>query len=224
MTINAENYRNFPAVSNSDLSKLLSLFISNNRAIDLTYAYAMGTLIDVMITEPERVNYFRYTVSGEAYRYSKVDFEIAMRMRDSFYKDEFCRTLVSHCNFQHISYNPEFKLEWDGIKFTIPAKCKWDLISRIVDFGGDIKSTTATTEQQCRAAMSYFDYDRSRAWYMDLEGRNNDMLIFISKVNYKIFKIPITRDSEIYKSGKMKYLELAHKWHYLFGQSNQNIF
>ena len=114
MTINAENYRNFPAVSNSDLSKLLSLFISNNRAIDLTYAYAMGTLIDVMITEPERVNYFRYTVSGEAYRYSRVDFEIAMRMRDYFYKDEFCRTLVSHCNFQHISYNPEFKLEEYG--------------------------------------------------------------------------------------------------------------
>jgi len=51
---------------------------------------------------------------------------------------------------------------------------------------------------------------------MDLENRNNDILIFISKVNFKIFKVPVKRDSEIYREGKAKYQELAFKWWTLF--------
>ena len=53
---------------------------------------------------------------------------------------------------------------------------------------------------------------------MDLEGRSNDILIFISKKNYKIFKVPIKRDSELFRQGKAKYQELAFKWWYLFGK------
>lgn len=220
--INETNYRQFPAVSNSDLGQLDKYWNSAQKNMDLTVAYANGTLIDCMITEPHRVDYFKYTIEGEPYSYSKDEFDRAKEMKKSFYKDEFCANFVKNCKFQHITYNPAFKITYEDLNFTLPAKCKWDLFRTDIDLSGDIKSTTATTQKQVEDCIRYFDYDRSRAWYMDLEGRNNDILIFISKVNFKVFKVPITRNSEIYKEGKKKYQDIAFREWYLFGDVWQN--
>ena len=184
--------------------------------IDLEKAYANGTLIDAMITEPHKVDFFKLTVAGEDYQYSKDEFEAAKEMKKSFLKDPFCSAFVKQCKFQHISYNPAFPINYGGFEFNIPAKCKWDLFRPDIDLSGDIKSTACTTQKQVEEALRYFQYDRSRAWYMDLEGRSNDILIFISKVNFKIFKVPIKRGDKIYKEGKEKYQQLAFKYWYMF--------
>lgn len=215
--INDTNYRSFPAVSNSDLTSLEKYWMPENRWIDLEKAYANGTLIDAMITEQHRVDYFKYTVKDEPYQYSAEEFEISKEMKKAFFRDQFCSQFVKQCKFQHISYNPEFPLHLDGFSFTVPAKCKWDLFRPDIDLSGDIKSTACTTQKQVEEALRYFAYDRSRAWYMDLENRNNDILIFISKINFKIFKVPIKRGGTIYNEGKEKYKELAFRWWYLFG-------
>lgn len=215
-SINDKNYRGFPAVSNSDLGWLEEYWMPKSVVVDLRSAYANGTLIDAMITEPEKVDYFKLKVTGEDYNYSKDEFERAKEMKKAFYKDSFCAAFVKQCKFQHISYNPAFNVNYNGFDFTLPAKCKWDLFRPDIDLSGDIKSTACTTQKQVEEAVRYFRYDRSRAWYMDLENRNNDILIFISKVNYKIFKVPIKRGDSIYKDGKEKYQELAFKWWYLF--------
>lgn len=215
--INDTNYRQFPAVSNSDLGWLQEYWLPGQQIIDLRSAYANGTLIDAMITEPHKVNYFTYRVAGEDYQYSAEEFERAIEMKKAFFKDEFCKQFIKQCKFQHISYVPDFKINYEGFDFSLPAKCKWDLFRPDIDLSGDIKSTVATTQKQCEEAFRYFDYDRSRAWYMDLEERNNDIVIFISKVNYKIFKIPVKRDSQIFREGKAKYQEIAFKHWYLFG-------
>ena len=125
--------------------------------------------------------------------------------------------MVKNCSFQHITYVPDFQIEYEGLKFSVPAKCKWDLYRKDIDFSGDIKSTACTTQKQCEEAVRYFDYDRSRSWYLDLAGRSNDILIFISKVNYKVFKIPIRRGDKIYTDGKKKYQDEAFHYWYLFG-------
>jgi hypothetical protein len=214
--INPDNYRSFPAVSNSDLSTIEKLLSPPSRVIDLETAYANGTLIDAMITEPLRVNYFKYRVDGEPYQYTVEEFERSEEMKKAFYRDPFCVQMVKQCSFQKISYVPQFKIVHDGISFTVDAKAKWDLFCDAIDLGGDIKSTACTTQKQCEEALRYFSYDRSRAWYMDLEKRNNDILIFISKVNFKIFKVPVKRDSELFKEGKVKYRDLAFKYWSLF--------
>lgn len=215
-SINSINYRSFPAVSNSDLSTLEKYWIPENIYIDLEKAYANGTLIDCMITEPDKVNYFKLKVEGEKYNYSADEFAAAKEMKKVFYKDPFCSQFVQQCKFQHISYNPAFKISFEGIDFTLPAKCKWDLFRPDIDLSGDIKSTACTSQKQVEEALRYFQYDRSRAWYMDLENRNNDILIFISKVNFKIFKVPIKRNDSIYKDGKAKYQDIAFKYWCLF--------
>jgi hypothetical protein len=216
-----ENYFSRPEVSNSDLSELKKYWLPEQVKIDLEKAYADGTLIDCMITEPHRVDYFKLRVADYPYQFSKEDFAKAAEMKKAFYRDSFCQQMVKQCSFQKISIKPDFKINYCGFEFSIPARCKWDLFCDHIDLGGDIKSTVCTTQKQCEEAVRHFDYDRSRAWYMDLENRSNDILIFISKVNFKIFKVPVKRDSELYKSGKAKYQDLAFKWWYLFGDVKQ---
>ena len=84
-------------------------------------------------------------------------------------------------------------------------------------FGGDLKSTFATSQKQFEEAVDFFDWDRSRAWYMDIAGSRQDFIVGISKKNQKVFKVFIKRDDKIYKRGKEKYDELAFRWWMLFG-------
>lgn len=212
-----DNYYLRNEVSNSDLTWLQKYWMPESQWVDLQKAYAFGNLIDAMITEPDRVDYFQQRVKFVDYQFTREDFERAAEMKKSFFRDPFCQQLVEQCSFQHVTVRKNFPINYCGLEFTLDARCKWDFYAPRIDFGGDIKSTTATTQKQCEEAVRYFEYDRSRAWYMDLAGRSNDILIFISKVNYKIFKVPIKRGSELYNSGKEKYQDLAFRWWYLFG-------
>lgn len=213
--INQNNYRAFPAVSNSDLTWLKKYWEPDEIRFDKEKAYKFGNLIDAIITEPHRVNYFSYKVDDV--QYSKEDFQQAQLMKTAYDKDIFCTNLKKNCSFQHITYKPDFKIEHDGFSFEMAAKCKWDLFCTSMDLGGDIKSTAATTQKQFEEACYYFDYYRSRAWYMDLAGRTNDILIGISKKNFKVFKIPIRKGDKYYNEGKLQYQELSFKHFCLFG-------
>lgn len=213
--INDSNYRSFPAVSNSDLTALQKYWEPENIWIDKEKAYKFGTLIDAIITEPHKVDYYKFKV--EDVQYTIEEFQQAKEMRKAFYANEFCKKMVAMCSFQKISYQPDFQIEYEGIKFSLPAKCKWDLFCENMDLGGDIKSTAAATQKQFVDACHHFEYFRSRAWYMDLEGRNNDILIGISKKNNQIFKIPIKRGDELYNLGKQQYQELAFRYWAYYG-------
>lgn len=215
MLITPENYRSFPAVSNSDLGWLKKYWEPEDVIIDKERAYKFGTLIDAIITEPHRVDYYKYMVDDV--KYTADDFELAQTMKKAWDKDAFCQSMKKQCSFQHITYQPAFKVNHQGIEIELPAKCKWDLFCKSYDMAGDIKSTAAETQKQFEEACHHFDYYRSRAWYMDLEGRSNDILIGISKKNCKIFKIPIKRGDKLYKLGREQYEELAFKWWCLFG-------
>lgn len=216
-----EQYFIRPEVSNSDLSWLKSYWMPADQIADYTDAYRFGNLIDAMITEPERVNFFLWTVDEVVY--SKEEFERAERMKQSFYNDPLCRQLLRQAVMQKVSSRDEFPVEYNGFTFTLPVRCKWDLFCEAFDMSGDIKSTTATTQKQFEEAVSYFDYDRQRAWYMDIENRNNDIIIGISKVNYKVFKVPIKRGDSLYNSGKEKYQDLAFRWWYLFHEIMESV-
>jgi hypothetical protein len=214
-------YFSRPEVSNSDLSALKKLLYGGNDH-DPTKAYADGHLLDAMITENYKVDYFKRALNG--YTYSVEDFENTRKMQRVFYKDPFGKMVLQHCSFQHVSIQPDFKLNYNGYEFTLPARCKWDfLFPKPFKLGGDIKSTAAETQEQFEAACEYFDYFRSRAWYMDIEGTDKDMLIGISKKNHKIFKINIDRNAQAgskarnyYEKGKEQYTDLGFKFWMFF--------
>lgn len=218
--ITPDNYYSFQAVSNSELSSLQNMWEEESVAWDKQQAYDDGNLVDAIITEPHRVDYFRRTVQGIDRIYTPEKMEMAKQMKKAFYADSFCKGLASQCSFQHITYNPNYRIQHDGWQFELPAKCKWDLFRKDMDMGGDIKSTFATSQKQFIDACHYFDYFRSRAWYMDLEGRTNDILIGISKKTYQVFKIAIRKGDALYNLGRSQYQELAFKYFYLFGDLN----
>lgn len=206
-------YFNRAEVSNSDLGTLEKYFMPKEQVGDIEAAYRFGTLVDAIITEPEKVNYFKLTVDDV--QYTEEEFEKAKLMMKAFMKDQMCDSLLKQASFQAVM-NTVMQMEYQGVPFALAVRCKWDLWMDRLKWGGDIKSTAATTQKQFEEALEYFNYDRQRAWYMDIAKSNRDMLIGISKVNYKVFKVPIARDSEIYKRGKEKYEQLAFKHWCLF--------
>lgn len=186
-----DNYFNRAEVSNSDLSWLNKYWMPQDQIIDYEKAYKFGTLIDAMITEPHRINYFKRTV--DKYQYTEEDFARAEEMKKSFMADALCMNIFNQSVFQRVSVNNDAVMNYEGIPFKVNKRCKWDLYMPHVGWGGDIKSTTATTQKQFEEAIRYFDYDRQRAWYMDIDKTPQDILIGISKVNFKVFKVPIPR-------------------------------
>lgn len=200
-------------VSNSDLSALKKMLYAVDSP-DPTNAYKFGTLIDCMITEPEKVNYSTFECSGESY--TQEDFDKANEMKKAFLRDDFCRNMLERSTPQKVMINPHQRFVTDGFEYYLPTRSKWDLFMDVLGWGGDIKSTTATTHQQFVDAIYHFDYDRQRAWYMDMANSNQDVLIGISKVNFKVFKVPIKRGDELYRSGKEKVDDLAFKYWMMF--------
>lgn len=199
-------------VSNSDLSELKRQLYGGS-GIDPVHAL-FGNLIDHMITEPEKVDYFKLTCAGE--QMTEEDFERAEGMKRAFLRDEMARKILSLSDTQKIMINPSQRFDYD-IPFTLPVRCKWDLWMPSVGCGGDIKSTSATSQKQFEDAVRQFDYDRQRFFYMNISGSKQDVLIGISKENFKVFKVLIKREDNLFNSGKQKCMELAFKYWMMFG-------
>lgn len=208
-------YYDLPEVSNSDLGKLKDELFGARR-FDPTQAYRFGSLVDILITEPDKANYLTREAGGESY--SKDEWDLAVQMKQAFKNDEFSSKILQLSTMQKVTRVPAFKIQHRGYSFTLPVRCKWDLFINDMGWGGDIKSTVATTQDQFLNACYHFDYNRQRAWYMDLVGAEKDVLIGISKKNLKVFKIFIDRDSEFYKSGREQYQELAFLYYTLFSE------
>ena len=182
---------------------------------DKEKAYAEGNLLDAMITEAHKVDFFNRTLAG--YTYSKEQMLNSEAMKKAFYRDAVCKMMVQDASFQHVSIQHNWPIECNGFKFLLDVRCKWDIYKPQLKMGGDIKSTAAETQQQFEDACEFFDYYRSRAWYMDIAGTTKDMLIGVSKKNHKVFKIYINKGDKLYKKGKEEYQSLAFKWWTLFG-------
>ena len=199
-------------VSNSDLSWLKRQLYPIEMP-DPTEAYKFGNLIDAMLTEPHKVNYTSYQCDGE--QHTPEDFERADQMRKAFLKDDFCRNLVENSTPQKVMTKVQ-EFEANGFQYSLPVRCKWDIFMDSFGWGGDIKSTTATTQKQFVDAIYHFDYDRQRAFYMTIAGSKQDVLIGISKKNFKVFKVPIKRTDDLFKSGMEKVNELTFEWWKMF--------
>jgi hypothetical protein len=212
--IGQDPYYSRPEVSNSDLSALKNYFMPKDYVMDVTAAYRFGNLIDSLITEAHRCDHYNLRVDGEQFSYT--EWAHASEMRKAFLKDPFAQQIMKVCSGQAVKTGI-VKLDYEGIFFELMMRCKYDLWADVLRYGGDIKSTTATTQKQFEEACRHFDYDRQRAVYMTLSGAQKDVLIGISKVNLKVFKLFIDRKSEFYLSGMQKFRELGFKYWTLFG-------
>lgn len=208
------NYFDLPYVSNSDLSSLKDETGTREQFGDKEKAYAFGSLFDAVVTEPERINVLKKTFDGEAY--DPIDMMVADKMKDSFFEDVECRQLLMLSHFQTVMVR-KVPLVYRDVSFVLHMRCKWDGWIPGPWWGWDLKSTTATTQEQFEAACEHFDYDRQRAVYMTIAGSDQDMLVGVSKVNFKVFKKRIRKGDAFYRSGMSKFLHLGLKYHVMYG-------
>ena len=81
MNHNPDEYYNRREVSNSDLTELKNLLHPRQQFGDKEAAFRFGSLVDAIITEPDRVNVYRYTVDDV--QYTADEFELAREMYKS---------------------------------------------------------------------------------------------------------------------------------------------
>jgi hypothetical protein len=205
--------------SNSDLSELDKLLNPGIFTPDYTEALRFGSLVDAFITEPEKVNVYKRSLEGEVYLQS--EFDLAREMKRAFYADPTCAAMMKVAVCQKASSGP-VSFDWNNFIFEIMMRCRWDIFVPFLKQGADIKTTTATTLKGFEDACTHFNYFRSRFIYMSLENTQKDMLIGISKVNKRIFKIPITRGDKYWEIGKQQATELAFQFWYLFDGFGKN--
>lgn len=211
--MNPDSYYQRPEVSNSDLGWLKNQLFPRNLP-DPTEAYRFGNAFDAILTEPSRVNYFKRTVDED--QFDRETFDTILKMKDAFWSDEFCQTMMKGANPQKVMVDMKV-MNYSGAAFELGVRCKWDIWRDDLGYGGDIKSTTATTQSQFEQAAKHFSYPRQRAWYMDIAGSDRDFLIGVSKKNFKVFKIAITRGDSFYQEGYDEYISLAYRHYLLFG-------
>lgn len=222
--MNFDPYYQRSEVSNSDLTALkLSLHPNLNFTSEKARnkAFHLGTLVDALVTEPKKCNHYRMTVDDE--KYTKEEWKWGGRMLSAIRKeatrDAFLDYVLKNADGQRWFVNPRQEFNLGCYDFTLPTRCKFDWF--LQDFGGDLKTTVATSQYEFENCIDFFDWDRSRAWYMDLvhsldpRNGNQDFIYAISKKNYKVFFKKITRDDETYRRGRDKYLELAFQY-YMF--------
>lgn len=211
---NPDAYYQRSEVSNSDLTALKELLHPHPVYGDREAAFRFGSIVDAIITEPSRVDFLRMTIDGE--QVDEDEFlharEMQRALRAESRRDPFLAKVLETADTQRFMVNKAQEFENGGFHFTLDTRCKWDWWLSAAGFGGDLKTTSAATQAEFLNAVDLFDWDRSRAWYMDIARSDKDFIYAISKKNCKIFKLFITRDSEIYLRGREKYEDLAFKY------------
>lgn len=222
--MNPDRYYERGEVSNSDLTALKNMLHPRMQYGDREAAFRFGSLVDALVTEPSRVDVFALTVDGE--QYSADEFAHARGMHDALRAearhDRLLAMTLESADTQRVMVNTAQRFCYCGFPFTLDTRCKWDWWLPFCNFGGDLKTTFAETQRQFDEAVDFFDWDRSRAWYMDIAHSDRDFIYAISKKNNRVFKKFITRDDETYRRGREKYEELAFQYWCMTPQTTDN--
>lgn len=219
--MNHDPYYSRSEVSNSDLTALRNKL---HPALDFVKpaarakAFHLGTLVDGLVTEPKNCNHYRLTVGDEKYtpdewKWGKQQLE---KLRKAATKDPFLDYVLKNAVGQQVFVNPSQHFDLGCFSFNLPTRCKFDWHLGL--FGGDLKTCSATTQDAFEQSINFFDWDRSRAFYMDLTHSlnpslgNQDFIYAVSKTANKVFFKKIVRGDELYERGRQKYLELAFQY------------
>lgn len=196
-----------PYLNNSTLSKLKS---REDSGPWLQKYYAFGTLTHAAILQPFRLNLIKNTLDGNSIEQEAIT--RVLLMKASFFKDPFCKNIHESCSKEVAMLNPNTQFEFNGKRFSIDTKRKYDLFSYSLGYGGDVKATKATTQAEFEKVVDELDYDRGRVFYAKGSGATRDVIIGISKVNYKIFKVLMQVGCRHWKRGEEKLNALAYKY------------
>ena len=145
-----DTYYQRSEVSNSDLTELKNLLYPRTQYGDKEKAFKFGSLVDAMLTEPERVRYDKHTVDDVLY--SGEDWELAQAMIKSLRMearhDPLIKYALEQSDKQKFMVNKNQKFQYGNFEYTLDTRCKWDFWFSAMGFGGDLKTTFASSQKQ----------------------------------------------------------------------------
>ena len=116
-----DTYYQRSEVSNSDLTELKNLLYPRTQYGDKEKAFKFGSLIDAMITEPERVRYDKHMVDDVLY--SGEDWELAEAMKKSLRMearhDPFLAQVLAKAETQRFMVNKNQCFQYGNFKYTL---------------------------------------------------------------------------------------------------------
>lgn len=191
------DYFSHPYMSNSKLSSYarelgLIQAISDKNQYD---NYRLGTLFDLLITEPERLDRLNGRMIGTDYSFTKEEYDHSSKMADSFYKSDIYKKIKPfELEFQKEIYDENFKL----FGLPVPFKAKLDIY--LPGWVLDIKTTDATSQSQFENSCELFGYYRQMYLYKKLTGSVHSTLIGVSKKKpHKVFEVHFNEKSIHYR-------------------------
>ena len=205
LNINTQQYFDLPHASNSKIKEAHKVFQTHQTfTIDTTKAFREGSAFDALTTEIDQFNS------------NQVDVNKLLKMQKALKENIYYKTLFNDADKQAVFIEDNLPIEYEGLSYTIPAKCKYDLFKEII--GGDIKTTVATSQEAFEKAALFLGYHVQGAWYMDIAQVDRFVIIGISKQNFRSFSIGIKRNDHLYNLGKELYQKYAVSWWKLSGQ------
>lgn len=201
-------------ISSSDLKSFITKMGGGTEApTNLQEIYDMGTLFHVAILEPFKIQKVEggYEVQGCEGIMSEEDYQLAMAMKDTFFKDDFCRMLIGRADFQREKefYNT---VTVGGMEYA--ARCKADGACEGIGLLVELKGLKLVTQKAFEAAIDRLHYDLSVTHYMLTSRTKIIPIIGISKINPRLmFKKIVKQFDETYAVGECKLVEVLKEWH-----------
>ena len=168
MSHNPDTYYNRSEVSNSDLTELKNILHPRMQFGDKEAAFRFGSLVDAIITEPARVDYYRLTVDDE--QYTEDEFRHAQEMlkalRMEARRDEFLFKVLGYAETQRFMVNTQQQFTYCGFPFSLDTRCK-DIAGSNRDF------IYAISKKNCKVFKKFINrddkvYNRGREKYEEL--------------------------------------------------------
>ena len=126
-----DHYYSRSEVSNSDLTALkfaLNPQLNFVKEENKRKAFHLGTLVDALVTEPEKCNHYAMTVDDE--KYTEKDWKWGLDrlavLKKQATKDRFLDFVLKNAVGQKTFINPRMKMEYQGFEFELPVRCKFD--------------------------------------------------------------------------------------------------
>ena len=171
MSHNPDTYYNRSEVSNSDLTELKNILHPRMQFGDKEAAFRFGSLVDAIITEPARVDYYRLTVDDE--QYTEDEFRHAQEMQKALRmearRDEFLFKVLGYAETQRFMVNTQQQFTYCGFPFSLDTRCKWDM-----DIAGSNRDFIyAISKKNCKVFKKFINrddkvYNRGREKYEEL--------------------------------------------------------
>jgi hypothetical protein len=181
-------------ISNSDIKSFKKkMGLSFEDPLNLQEIYDFGTLFHATILEPH--------LSDKNHE----DYELALKMRDTFWKDPVCRAFAMASDFEREQpfYNDAVVGPY---KVKLRAKC--DGVRRRMKVFLELKGLGLDNDKAFRSALVRYNYDQAASHYAISGDFGMGLIVGISKKDpTKLFKWWMKRYDDWYLQGEQKLID-----------------